>query len=488
MSVLELDFDQCYRATESRDARFDGWFIVGVRTTGVYCRPSCPSPVCPKRENVAFYRTAAAAQLAGLRACKRCRPDAVPGSPEWDTRADLAGRAMRLIADGVVDRAGVSGLAGSLAVSERHLHRTLVETVGAPPLALARSQRAQTARVLIETTTLPFTEIAFAAGFASVRQFNDTTRQVFDSTPSDLRRARRRGHAAEPGCLALRLAVRRPFDGRGLMRWLAARVVPGVEEAANGSYRRALRLPSGLGVVELEPQDDHVRAAFRLDGLADLAAAVHRCRRLLDLDADPGQHSAELREDMALKLLVRANPGLRVPGSVDGAESAVRAVLGQQVSVAAARTAAARLVAAYGTPLDEPHGSITHAFPAPEVLAESSLEDLGMPRSRRATLRRLARLLADGELVLDGGADRAEVQRRLLEIPGVGPWTATYISLRALGDPDAFPAGDLGLRRAAERLGLPSGAAALEERSERWRPWRAYAAHYLWNEESRRDH
>ncbi len=488
MSVLELDFDQCYRATESRDARFDGWFIVGVRTTGVYCRPSCPSPVCPKRENVAFYRTAAAAQLAGLRACKRCRPDAVPGSPEWDTRADLAGRAMRLIADGVVDRAGVSGLAGSLAVSERHLHRTLVETVGAPPLALARSQRAQTARVLIETTTLPFTEIAFAAGFASVRQFNDTTRQVFDSTPSDLRRARRRGHAAEPGCLALRLAVRRPFGGHGLMRWLAARAVPGVEEAANGSYRRALRLPSGHGVVELEPQDDHVRAAFRLDGLADLAAAVHRCRRLLDLDADPGQHSAELREDMALKPLVRANPGLRVPGSVDGAESAVRAVLGQQVSVAAARTAAARLVAAYGTPLDEPHGSITHAFPAPEALAESSLEDLGMPRSRRATLRRLARLLADGELVLDGGADRAEVQRRLLEIPGVGPWTATYISLRALGDPDAFPAGDLGLRRAAERLGLPSGAAALEERSERWRPWRAYAAHYLWNEESRRDH
>ncbi len=480
MSAIELDFEQCYRAIESRDARFDGWFIVGVRTTGVYCRPSCPSPVCPKRQNVAFYRTAAAAQLAGLRACKRCRPDAVPGSPEWDTRADLAGRAMRLIADGVVDRSGVSGLACSLAVSERHLHRTLVEAVGAPPLALARSQRAQTARVLIETTALPFTEIAFAAGFASVRQFNDTTRQVFDSTPSDLRRARRRGRATDPGRLAVRLAVRRPFDGHGLMRWLAARAVPGVEEASNGSYRRALRLPGGHGLVELEPQDDHVRAVFRLDGLADLAAAVHRCRRLLDLDADPGQHSAELLEDRGLKPFVRANPGLRVPGSVDGAESAVRAVLGQQVSVAAARTAAARLVAAHGTRIDEPDGSITHAFPAPEALAEHDLEDVGMPRARRETLRQLARLLAGGELALDGGADRTEVQRRLLEIPGVGPWTATYISLRALGDPDAFPAGDLGLRRAAERLGLPGDAARLEAHSERWRPWRAYAAHYLW--------
>jgi AraC family transcriptional regulator, regulatory protein of adaptative response / DNA-3-methyladenine glycosylase II len=232
--------------------------------------------------------------------------------------------------------------------------------------------------------------------------------------------------------------------------------------------------------VELEPQDDHVHAVFRLGGLADLAAAVHRCRRLLDLDADPGQHTAVLRKDVTLKPFVVANPGLRVPGSVDGAESAIRAVLGQQVSVAAARTAAARLVVGYGTPLDEPDGPIKHAFPAPEALAGSSLEDVGMPRSRRATLRELARLLADGDLALDGGADRAEVQRRLLGISGVGPWTATYISLRALGDPDAFPAGDLGLRRAAAGLGLPGNAAGLEAHSERWRPWRAYAAHYLW--------
>jgi AraC family transcriptional regulator, regulatory protein of adaptative response / DNA-3-methyladenine glycosylase II len=477
--VTSLDFDQCYRAIESRDARFDGWFIVGVRTTGVYCRPSCPSPVCPKPQNVAFYRTAAAAQLAGLRACKRCRPDAVPGSPEWDTRADLVGRAMRLIADGAVDRVGVTGLARSLAISDRHLHRLLVESVGAPPLALARSQRAQTARVLAETTTLPFTEVAFAAGFSSVRQFNDTIRQVFDATPSELRRARKRV-VSDPGRLALRLPVRQPYDGRGVLRWLAARAVDGVEEASNGSYRRTLRLPSGPGVVELEPQDDHVRAVFRLVGLADLAAAVHRCRRLLDLDADPHAYAAVLERDEALTPLVAANPGLRAPGAVEGAESAIRAVLGQQVSVAAARTTAARLVAAYGEPLDSPDDSVTHAFPSPEALAVSDLEDVGMPRSRRETLRELAHLLASGELVLDEGADRIAVHRRLLEIRGVGPWTATYISLRALGDPDAFPAGDLGLRRAADKLGLPSSAAALAERSEPWRPWRTYAAHYLW--------
>lgn len=477
--MAELDFDQCYRATESRDARFDGWFIVGVRTTGVYCRPSCPSPVCPKPRNITFYRTAAAAQLAGLRACKRCRPDAVPGSPEWDTRADLAGRAMRLIADGAVDRGGVAGLARTLAVSERHLSRTLVETVGAPPLALARSQRAHTARMLIETTALPFTQIAFAAGFASVRQFNDTIRQVFGSTPSELR-ARRRGEVANSRRLTLRLPVRRPFDGQGLLRWLAARAVPGLEEASGGSYRRALRLPSGLALVELEPHDDHVRAELGLDDLADLAAAVHRCRKLLDLDADPCGHVAVLAEDDILEPLVATNPGLRVPGTVDGSESAVRTVLGQQVSVAAARTAAARVVAAYGTPLEDPEGSITHAFPAPEALAESSFEEIGLPRSRRETLRELARLLASGELALDGGADRVDAERRLLEIRGVGPWTATYISLRALEDPDAFPAGDLGLRRAALGLGLPNDAAALAERSERWRPWRAYAAHYLW--------
>jgi AraC family transcriptional regulator of adaptative response / DNA-3-methyladenine glycosylase II len=480
MSMVMLDFDQCYRATESRDARFDGWFIVGVRTTGVYCRPSCPSPVLPKADNITFFRTAAAAQVAGLRACKRCRPDAVPGSPEWDTRADLVGRAMRLIADGVVDRAGVPGLACALAVSERHLHRLLLEGVGAPPLALARAQRAQTARVLIETTPLPFSEIAFAAGFSSIRQFNETIRQVFAASPTELRGARRDGKRPESGRLTLRLALRRPYDRGGVVRWLAARAVAGVEEVLGGVYRRTLRLPSGIGIVALEPRDDHVRATFRLSSVADLGAAVHRCRWLLDLDADPHAYASVLAADEVLAPLIASNPGMRAPGAVDGAESAIRAVLGQQVSLAAARAISARLVVGNGSPLEEPDGSLTHAFPTPDALAAVALDRVGLPRTRRETLRELARRLAGGKLQLDGGADRDEVRRRLLEIPGVGTWTATYISLRALGDPDAFPAGDLGLRRAARKLGLPSSTAALTTRAQRWRPWRAYAAHHLW--------
>jgi AraC family transcriptional regulator of adaptative response / DNA-3-methyladenine glycosylase II len=481
VETIGLDFDQCYRATESRDARFDGWFLVGVRTTGVYCRPSCPSPVCPKPRNVVFFRTAAAAQLAGLRACKRCRPDAVPGSPEWDARGDLAGRAMRLIADGVVDREGVAGLARTLAVSERHLHRLLVESVGAPPLALARSQRAQTARVLIESAPLPFNEIAFAAGFASVRQFNDTIRDVYAATPTELRQAGRRNGPPEPGRLTVRLPVRRPFDGGGLVRWFAARAVGGVEDVSGGTYRRTLRLPGGVGSVALEPHDECVLATFRLAGVADLAAAVHRCRRLLDLDADPGGHATLLARDGALAPLVAANPGLRVPGTVDGAESAIRAVLGQQVSLAAARRVTARLVAGHGTVLEEPDGALTHAFPTPHALAGAALDGIGIPDARRETLRELARRLAEGGLVLDGGADRDEVRRRLLELRGIGPWTAAYVAMRALGNPDAFPAGDLGLRRAARALGLPSTAGALTAHAERWRPWRSYAAHHLWS-------
>src|SRR6478752_6618549 len=343
MSPFDLDAEQCWRACEGRDARFDGRFIVGVRTTGIYCRPSCPTPVQPKRRNVDFFRTAAAAQRAGLRACKRCRPDATPGSPEWDVRADLVGRAMRLIADGTVDRDGVAGLAARLGVSERHLHRLLVEAVGAPPLALARSQRAQTARVLIETTPMPFAEVTFAAGFPSIRQFNDTIREVFAATPTQLRRARRSEVPAANGALAVRLPFRAPYDGDGLLAWLRARAVPGVEEVDGGVYRRTLALPGGPAVVALEPRADHVAARFTLATVADLTAAVHRVRRLLDLDADPRLHNEPLAAD----------------------ETAVRAVLGQQVSLAAARTLAGRLTARLGAPLPEPDGALTHLFPEP---------------------------------------------------------------------------------------------------------------------------
>ncbi|HWD09191.1 MAG TPA: AlkA N-terminal domain-containing protein, partial [Actinomycetota bacterium] len=334
---FDRDFDLCYQAVASRDARFDGWFIVGVRTTGIYCRPSCPTPVRPKAANVTFFKSAAAAQLAGFRACKRCRPDAIPGSPEWDTRVDLAGRAVRLIADGVIDREGVGGLARRLAISERHLHRVVVEAVGAPPLALARAQRAQTARVLIETTALPFGEVAYAAGFPSIRQFNETLVQVFALTPTELRRAARHGTTAGPGAPVLRLPLRPPYDGEGALGWLARRVVPGLEEMSPAGYRRTLSLPSGSATVLLEPLEDHVRATFRLATIADLTAGVARCRRLLDLDADPRSYGADLGEDPALSPLVAAYPGLRAPGSVDGAETAVRVALGQQVSLGAAR-------------------------------------------------------------------------------------------------------------------------------------------------------
>lgn len=479
MTFSGLDFEQCYQAVGSRDARFDGWFIVGVRTTGIYCRPSCPAPVRPKPGNVAFFKSAAAAQLAGFRACKRCRPDAVPGSPEWDSRTDLAGRAIRLIADGMVDRVGVSGLARHLAVSERHLHRTLVEAVGAPALAVARSHRAQTARVLIETTDLAFAEIAFGAGFPSIRQFNETIRAVFASTPTQLRASARRGRPAPAGRLVLRLPLRPPFDGPALLDWLAPRAVPGLEHVQAGEYRRVLTLPGGPGTVSLRPAEDHISASFQLGSVADLPVAVARCRRLLDLDADPRTYGEVLAADPVLAPLVAHRPGLRAPGAVDEAETALRVVIGQQISVGGARTIAGRLVASLGKPLDAPDGLLTHAFPSPETLAAAGpapLRALGLTGTRAATVAELARRLADGELVLDAGVDRAEARRALLSVPGVGPWTAEVIALRALRDPDAFPATDLGFRRAVQRLGLDQP----ERHAERWRPWRGYATHYLW--------
>ncbi len=434
----------------------------------------------PKPANVRFYPTAAAAQSAGFRACRRCRPDATPGSPEWNERADLVGRAMRLIADGVVDRGGVSELARRLGYSERHLTRQLTAEVGAGPIALARAQRAQSARVLIETTELPFAHVAFAAGFASIRQFNDTIRAVFAAAPTDLRRARRASDVAPPGAIALRLPCRVPFDGDALLDFLGARAVPGVEEIVGGTYRRALRLPHGAGVAELTPQPDHVRAVLRLDDLRDLTTAVQRCRRLFDLDADPHAIAEQLGTDPDLGPLVAKAPGLRLPGAVDGAEIATRAVLGQQISVAAARTLAARLVALAGTPLAGPDGKLTHLFPTPESLADADLAAIGMPASRRAVLGSMASALADGDVVLDPGAERAWTCAALTAIRGVGPWTASYITMRGLGDPDVFLAADLGVRHALDALGLPSSPRSASTRSESWRPWRSYAVMHLW--------
>jgi AraC family transcriptional regulator of adaptative response / DNA-3-methyladenine glycosylase II len=481
------DFDRCYRALQSKDSRFDGWFVTAVTSTGIYCRPSCPA-MLPKPENVRFLPTAAAAQEAGFRACKRCRPDASPGSPEWDIRADLVARAMRCIADGVVDREGVAGLATRLGYGVRQIQRQLRAEVGAGPLALARAQRAQTARILIETTTLDVSSIAWAAGFSSVRQFNATVRDIFAATPTELRaRARRHdrstnGERLAGGGIDLRLPVREPFNSEGVFAHLVATAIPGVEEydVGSGTYRRVLGLPHGHGIVELVGREDHVRCRLTLSDLRDLTAAVNRCRRLLDLDADPVAVDAHLAGDAALAPLVAKAPGRRVPRTVEAAELALRAVLGQQVSTRSARTHAARLVVACGEPLANPDGGLTHCFPEPAAVAEADPAVLAMPATRARTLRTLAAALADGTLVIDESCDRAELNERLLAFPGIGPWTASTIAMRAAGDPDAFLAGDLGVIAAARILELPADPAALRARAERWRPWRSYAVQYLW--------
>jgi AraC family transcriptional regulator of adaptative response / DNA-3-methyladenine glycosylase II len=477
-----LDAERCYRAVASRDSRFDGVFITAVRTTGIYCRPSCPATT-PRQRNVEFFPTAAAAQQHGYRACRRCLPDAVPGSPEWNSRSDLAARAMRLIADGVVERGGVAGLAAALGYSERHLTRIVTAELGAGPLALARAHRAHTARLLIETTPLPMADIAFAAGFASVRQFNDTVREVYAVTPSVLRReSARRGPAPVGGTLSLRLPHREPFDGAGLLRHFATRALDGLESVAEGVYRRTLRLPHGPAAVALhlgDPTPGHVRAELRLAEPRDLGPAVARLRRLLDLDADPVAVDELLAADPALASSVAHTPGIRSPGAADGLEIAVKALLGQQVSVAAARGAGARLVAERGEKLPAELAGDGPAllFPSAEQVAETTLPG---PARRAAALRDLAAAVADGALVLDAGREPAALRADLESLPGVGPWTAGYVAMRLLGDPDEPLVSDLAVRRGAAALGLPSDPAGLAEHAQRWRPWRSYAATHLW--------
>jgi len=497
---MHRDREACYRAVKSRDRRFDGRFVTAVHTTGIYCRPSCPART-PALANVSFHPTAAAAQAAGFRACKRCLPDATPGDPEWDLAADVAGRAMRLIADGVVDRDGVPGLARQLGYTTRHLGRILTAHYGAGPLALARARRAQTARVLVETTDLPLSDVAFAAGFSSLRQFNETFAAVYAAAPGELRRRRaastaRAVEAAErvdvvgvAGPLLRvqqRLAVRTPFAGRALLDFLAARAVPGVEATGPGWYARTLDLPHGPGSVRLELADHpqpggiaQVEARFALTDLRDLAAAVERVRRLLDADCDPVAVDEELGADPTLAPLVRRHPGLRVPGHVSGVEVAVRAVLGQQVTLAAASTLAARLVAELGTPLARPsEEGLTHLFPTAAALASHDPGRLAMPRRRAAALLGLAETLAAGRLPLDHSLDRDEVRARLLDLPGIGPWTADYILMRALGHPDVLLPTDVGTRQALARLA--PGAADDLSHGARWRPWRSYAQLHLW--------
>jgi AraC family transcriptional regulator of adaptative response / DNA-3-methyladenine glycosylase II len=493
MQVDVTDAEGCYRAVASRDRRFDGVFFTAVRSTGIYCRPSCPART-PHRRNVTFHRTAAAAQAAGYRACKRCLPDASPGSPRWHAPADTAARAMRLIADGVVDRDGVGGLADRLGYSPRHLSRLLTAELGAGPVALARAQRAQNARLLLETTDWRVEDVAFAAGFASVRQFNDTLREVYAATPTALRGRVAATRVTGAARLDVRIPVRTPFDAASLWLFLDRHVVPGVEATGPGWYARTVRLPHGSGTLRVDLSAvaadrsvsgggvRQVPCVVRVEDLRDVPAAIERCRRLLDADCDPDAVHAVLGADPVLAPLAGAGPGLRVPGHVDGGELALRTVLGQQVSLAAGNRLAALLVAAVGDPLPGPlcEDGLDTLFPDPARVAEGRPE-LPMPRSRIETVATVAGALASGEVCLDRGAERADARSRLLRLRGVGPWTASYVAMRALGDPDVFLDADAAARRVLRELD-PSLAddAAVAVAAQRWRPWRSYALLHLW--------
>ena len=477
-----LDHETCYRAVKARDRRFDGFFWTAVRTTGIYCRPSCPART-PGYDKVSFHPSAASAQAAGYRACKRCLPDASPGSPDWDVSADVAGRSMRLISDGVVDREGVQGLARRVGYTPRHLTRVLTAELGAGPLSLARARRAQTARVLLETTDLRCADVAFAAGFSSVRQFNDTVREVYATRPSDLRGAG--GKADATGAVQMRLAVRTPFAGAALHDFLAYHLVPGVEVAGPGWYARTLDLPHAPGTVRIELADAwspertaFVDATFELGDLRDVSAALERTRRLLDADCDPVAVDDALGGDPLLSPLVRARPGLRLPGQVDGDETAIRTVIGQQVSVTGARTVTGRVVAAHGRPVETATPGLTHLFPDAATLADVDPETLPMPRARGRALVGLAAALASGEVVLDRGTPRDDVRTAMLRLTGIGPWTADYVAMRVLAHPDVFLPTDIGVRNAITLLN--QDPVDVLERTDDWRPWRSYALMHLW--------
>jgi AraC family transcriptional regulator of adaptative response / DNA-3-methyladenine glycosylase II len=464
-----MDADDSYLAVRSRDGRFDGRFVTAVLTTKIYCRPSCPART-PLRRNVRFYAEPAAAEAAGFRACKRCRPQLAPDAPDVDVRGDLLGRALRLIADGVADTEGVAGVARRLAVSERHLHRVFVAELGVGPQAVARSRRLRLARALLETSDLPAGDVAFASGHASVRQFNDAVLAGTGATPTALR-ALAPGRR-EPG-LALRLRWRPPYDAAAALRWVAAHAVPGVEEVTEDGYRRVV---TG-GTLQLSPRTDHWLLRLACDDPRATGRLARAARRMLDLDADPEAIAAVLGSDPALGPLVGRRPGLRCVGAFDGWEGLARTVVGQQVSVKGARTLCARLVLVAGTPLAVPVGTLTHAFPTAGQVAAADLAPVGLTGARTRTLQGLARAVADGSVVLDGSVPAADALRSLAAVWGVGPWTLSYAAMRVLRDPDAWPAGDLVLRRACAAHGLNP-----DTDSARWSPWRAYAATHLWED------
>lgn len=476
---MVIDHDACYRAVAARDARFDGRFCTAVLTTGIFCRPSCPART-PKRTNVVFYPGPAAASDAGFRPCKRCRPELAPGDPEWDRRADVVGRALRLIAAGIVADHGITGLAARLHVSERHLRRLFTEELGAGPLQVVAARRLGLARLLIDQTDLPLTDVAFAAGFASVRRFNAAMAENFGEPPRDLRTKARSGAvspvSADTGAaidVTVHLPARPPFSAGFLLRFLERHPVPGVEQVdATGTWWRAV----DHGIIAVRPSPSGVEVRISVDEVTAVGPIIERVRRSFDLDADILAITGALSDDALVAPALAATPGIRVPGTIDPFATTVGVILGQQVTRAGASTLLGRLVRLCGEPLPTPVGSLTHRFPTAQAVAATDLRALGAPAGRTRALQEIARAVADGTIDLDAGADRGRSLARLASLPGVGPWTTALVAARALGDPDALPASDLVLRRLT---GLD--ARALATRAEHWSPWRSYATFALWS-------
>lgn len=471
-----------YKALKSRDERFDGRFFTGVLTTGIFCRPVCPATT-PKAENCRFYISAAEALAEGFRPCLRCRPESAPGSPAWNGVATTVNRALNLINDGALNDASVEQLAARLGVSDRHLRRLFDQHLGVNPLAIAQSQRVLFARKLMNESALPLKDIALSAGFGSVRRFNDTMLKLYGVPPSEIRRKKRSNQPQSESVVELKLAYRPPFDWAAMMRFFQSRAIPGVEQGGDAFYRRSIRFANGSGLLEVRPDKtaNHLNATFYGVPIEELRKSVRKSRQLFDLDVDQMEVNELLSTDPLLASMVQQRPGIRVPGAWDLFELSVRAILGQQISVQAARTLAGRLVERFGEPISAREGwEITALFPKPEILAEADVAVIGLPKKRAESIRSLGRAFAENQVDIDATGSLGEVEKCLLKLPGIGPWTAQYIAMRALSEPDAFPKGDLGLIRAIEAQGLECDIPSLQKMAEQWRPFRAYATLHLW--------
>jgi AraC family transcriptional regulator, regulatory protein of adaptative response / DNA-3-methyladenine glycosylase II len=478
----EVSEDRFYEAIREEDERFDGLFFSGVVTTGVYCRVVCPTPQPAKRENIRFFTSVAAAEDAGLRPCLRCHPERSAGTPVWGPFPAIVSRALALIFDGVLDDGDAESLARRVGLGSRQLRRLFSEHLGASPVAVAKARRVHFARCLLDESALSITDIALTAGFGSLRQFNHDFRKTFGRSPNEVRRRPEKTRGAS---VTVALPYRPPLDWPRMIEFLQARATPGVEIVGHDRYRRTIDVGGKVAEIELAVVPIKPRLSLRISAPSAahpglLRRVTSRARRIFDLDADPARICADLQGSRILAPLVRARPGLRVPGAWDPFELAVRAVLGQQISVRAATTLSGRLAAAYGKPFEGDNGGLTHAFPKPEALAIADLRAIGATSAQQRAIHAISTRVAREELELDASRGLEDFADRFRGLPGIGPWTAQYVAMRALGEPDAFPAGDLGLRRALGDEDQPMSAMALEKISEDWRPWRAYAAMYLW--------